>query len=113
MTAPFPFCFIADLASAFSRDTPQECTTGTSYPDLLLDYRMSLGDWTCYAIPLRIMRRTPRQNVLAQVLQRAVFLQEEAVQEGCTERAIVYTGASVASYTGRSCTGGSPTARLP
>lgn len=99
-SAEFRNGFITGLASAFRHDAPQEYATGTSYPDLLLDYRMSLGDWTCYAIPLRIMRRIPRQNMLAQYCSEAVFPPEEAVQESCTERAIVYTGASVASYTG-------------
>ena len=99
-SAEFRNGFITGLASAFRHDAPQEYATGTSYPDLLLDYRMSLGDWTCYAIPLRIMRRVPRQSMLAQYCSEAVFPPEEAVQESCTERAIVYTGASVASYTG-------------
>lgn len=79
------------------------------FPELLLDYRMSLGDWTGYAIPVRsIAKLLPviscstlwfRYN-LGKYLCEAVFPAEAAVQESCTERAIVYTGASVAAYSG-------------
>ncbi|MBR4608759.1 MAG: ThiF family adenylyltransferase [Lachnospiraceae bacterium] len=76
-------------------------------PQLFLDYRMSLGDWTAYVIPVRKMFHY-RLEVSSNEVERwfdsytneAVFLPEEAVQEPCTERAIAYTGANVASFTG-------------
>ena len=73
-------------------------------PKLWLDYRMSLGDWTCYALPLKYMlthmRLSQTRAFLSQYAEEAIFEPEAAVQEPCTARAIVYTGANVASYTG-------------
>ena len=73
-------------------------------PKLWLDYRMSLGDWTCYALPLDYMidgmLQQDKDKYLSGYYAEAMFSSEEAVQEPCTARAIVYTGANVASYTG-------------
>lgn len=74
-----------------------------SLPELLLDFRMALGAWNCYAIPCRAM-----SDMLLPLLRElwnaytkeAVFEPEEAVQEPCTERSIAYTGANTASYAG-------------
>ena len=74
------------------------------FPELWLDYRMSLGDWTAYIVPLRGIRDNPLELPFAAYRDwyngHAVFPESEAVQEPCTERAIAYTGANVASFTG-------------
>ena len=59
---------------------------------------MALGDWCCYAIPVRLMRRY--WNSVEMYRNAAIFSQEEALQEACTERAISYTGAGAAAFTG-------------
>lgn len=79
-------------------------------PKLWLDYRMSLGDWTCYAMPVRIMYSVYNREDsnysgdlkyhVIKYVDEACFNPEDAVQEACTERAICYTGAQVASFTG-------------
>lgn len=69
-------------------------------PELLLDYRMSLGDWNCYAIPCRDLYRHGKSHYLHLYAENACFRQEDAVQDACTERGIIYTGANAASYTG-------------
>lgn len=79
-------------------------------PKLWLDYRMSLGDWTCYAMPVRAMYNAYTREdgsisgdikyYVIKYVDEACFSQDEAVQEACTERAICYTGAQVASFTG-------------
>lgn len=75
-------------------------------PDIWLDFRMALGDWHCFAIPLRRMALAGKNSPVDlcdlwdQYTRQAVFPPETAVQEPCTERAITYTGANVASYTG-------------
>lgn len=72
--------------------------------ELLIDLRMSLGDWTAYCIPKKYIRSNYYiEKVVAEVYSRnqeAFFDDENAVQEACTERAIVYTGANIASYVG-------------
>lgn len=103
-SAEFRNGFIESLIHAVSNRSPEEL------PLLWLDYRMTLGDWVCYALPTRAMgqlRRGP-YRFLSVVLDEAVnfykgeavFSPEEALQEPCTARAICYTGANVASYTG-------------
>jgi len=83
---------------------------GHQLPKLWLDYRMSLGDWTCYAMPVRaIYSAYEREDsgisgdlkyYVLNYVDEACFNPEDAVQEACTERAICYTGAQVASFTG-------------
>ena len=81
--------------------------TYNQMPLLWLDYRMSLGDWTCYAIPLRLMTygysmlndRTVRQFMNGYRAE-AIFSEEQAVHESCTERGIIYTPKACAAYTG-------------
>jgi len=72
------------------------------FPELFLDYRMSLGDWVGYVIPYRtiISLQGRHRDHLFKYREEAVFPPEEAVQEACTERAIAYTGANVAAFTG-------------
>ena len=101
----------------FSRNASQ-------MPLLWLDYRMSLGDWTCYALPLRFMT-WDYARLSAESLMRfmqgyrneAIFpendvteedpetgelrvVQRGAVHESCTERGIIYTPKACGAYTG-------------
>lgn len=76
-------------------------------PQLWIDYRMALGDWNAYIVPARamVMVPIPGWSVLidrffTKYRREACFDASDAVQEACTERAISYTGASVASFTG-------------
>ena len=73
-------------------------------PELWLDYRMSLGDWVAYIVPWRGMVRNSQEISIYDFYRLykkvAIFPESEAVQEPCTERAIAYTGANVASFTG-------------
>lgn len=74
-------------------------------PELFIDYRMALGDWNAYIVPARAMishenTRSQINSFFRKYKSNACFTAEEAVQEACTERAISYTGASVASFTG-------------
>ena len=73
-------------------------------PELFLDYRMSLGDWVGFIIPFRRIVQTLNSGARSVFYRKyndaAVFPPEEGLQEPCTERAISYTGASVASFTG-------------
>lgn len=76
-----------------------------SLPALVLDFRMSLGDWNCFALPCRaiaasILDRNTLSEIWKTYTDIAVFEPDQAVQEPCTERSIVYTGANTASYTG-------------
>lgn len=76
-----------------------------SLPALVLDFRMSLGDWNCFALPCRaiaasILDRITLSEIWKTYTDIAVFEPDQAVQEPCTERSIVYTGANTASYTG-------------
>lgn len=112
-SAEFRNGFITGLASAFRHDAPQEYATGTSYPDLLLDYRMSLGDWTCYAIPLRIMRRIPRQSMLAQYCAKRFFLLRKPYRKAAPNAPLSIRGQVSLLIPEHSCTGGSPAARPP
>ena len=61
---------------------------------LFLDFRMSMGDFVCYAIPSFAV------EVFEKYKKLAVFPPEEGLQEACTERAICYTGACAAAFTG-------------
>lgn len=99
--------FLKDLFSEKLRYTAEGHEF--AFPELLLDYRMALGDWTGYAIPVRsIAELLPMiagpgawfKTNIEKYLYEAMFPVEAAVQESCTERAIVYTGASVAAYSG-------------
>lgn len=70
-------------------------------PEIYLDYRMSLGDWAAFILPLRsVFRKCFSRTFLHWYATRAIFEPEEALTEACTERAISYTGANVASFTG-------------
>lgn len=70
-------------------------------PDLFIDYRMSLGDWVGYITPAKALRQYINKSEFCNWYKRtAVFSESEAVHEPCTERAIAYTGANVASFTG-------------
>ncbi len=74
-------------------------------PLLWLDYRMSLGDWVCYALPLRSMTgsesvRRISANFLNAYRDEAIFSESEAVHDSCTAKGIIYVGFNVASYTG-------------
>lgn len=98
----------AEFRNGFIRDM-QGCMSYLSriddVPELLLDYRMSLGDWVCYAIPARAWkifaaREHTSRRLMNKYLNEAVFSAEEALHEPCTERAIAYTGMHAASYTG-------------
>lgn len=81
-------------------------TVRDKLPQLFIDYRMSLGDWNAYIIPARNMGLSERESFgdasmfFSTYMDEACFQAEDAVQEACTERAISYTGASVASFTG-------------
>lgn len=73
----------------------------TDYPDLVLDYRMSLGDWNLFVTPLKVlMGGNLEKKFFRSYYALGVFPPEKAVQEPCTARAISYTGANVASCTG-------------
>lgn len=70
-------------------------------PDLFIDYRMSLGDWVAYIIPAKAVKSFRFKSLFCNWYRgAAIFDASEAVQEPCTERAIAYTGANVASFTG-------------
>lgn len=81
-------------------------TVRDKLPQLFIDYRMSLGDWNAYIIPARNMGLSERESFgdasmfFSTYINEACFQAEDAVREACTERAISYTGASVASFTG-------------
>ena len=81
-------------------------TVRDKLPQLFIDYRMSLGDWNAYIIPARNMGLSERESFgdasmfFSTYMDEACFQAEDAVREACTERAISYTGASVASFTG-------------
>lgn len=81
-------------------------TVRDKLPQLFIDYRMSLGDWNAYIIPARNMGLSERESLgdastfFSTYMDEACFQAEDAVREACTERAISYTGASVASFTG-------------
>jgi hypothetical protein len=83
------------------RNAPNARNAASLVPEFLIDLRMSLGDWTAYALPLRSILAHPRANDLyAHYTSTAVFKTEQAVQEPCTARAISYTGMNIASYVG-------------
>lgn len=95
----------AENTSLFAADQ-----TAFQLPKLWLDYRMSLGDWTCFAMPVRSMfnhwngddndARYMVANAVHKYVDEAVFPPSEAMQEACTERAICYTGAQAAAFSG-------------
>lgn len=78
--------------------------TERSYlPEIYIDMRMSLGDWRIFTLPLRTLAMIndgPTLFTRHFYEGGAVFAQSNAVQEACTERAIVYTGANAAAYVG-------------
>lgn len=95
-SADFRNNFIDRLISSIS-----EYGGNTHLPDLFIDYRMSLGDWVAYIIPAKAMKSySGKSSFCVWYKHAAVFPASEAVQEPCTERAIAYTGANVASFTG-------------
>lgn len=63
-------------------------------PELIIDLRMSLGEWTAYIVP------TNSRDIIEKYFKEALFTDEEAVREPCTERAILFTGYNIASYVG-------------
>lgn len=76
-----------------------------SVPELFIDLRMSLGDWTAFVLPcvamVKNMSYDTRYDLLNyQYATKACFEQSAAVQEPCTARAIGYTGANIASFVG-------------
>lgn len=100
-SADFRNCFIERLVVEMAQG-------GGSHqpmiPELFIDYRMSLGDWVSYIIPARAIRNLLTRNESRKFMDwyrmAAVFSEDQALQEPCTERAIAYTGANVASFTG-------------
>jgi len=95
------------MIGSFKRSMFYDSDRPRDLPQLFLDYRMSLGDWTAYIIPVRKMAHYHNEVSGSDVrcwfdsyTNEAVFPPDEAVQEPCTERAIAYTGANVASFTG-------------
>lgn len=73
-------------------------------PELFIDLRMTLGDFTAFILPVKAMYTTTTDNgVSGKWINRyntaAMFPQEEAVQEPCTARAIAYTPMVSAAYT--------------
>lgn len=114
-SAEFRNGFIADLHSRSDKvlNTARGLAPGQRWtvaeadlPWLFLDFRMALGDWHCFAIPCRYMalakdmQPATSASLWRRYEERAVFAPEDAVREPCTERAITYTGANTASYTG-------------
>lgn len=103
-SADFRNGFITNLEYLMSHRTSYNDSTQQNVPELFIDYRMSLGDWVAYIIPARSMRSVMdlirRRAFFAWYKGAAVFSADKAVQEPCTERAIAYTGANVASFTG-------------
>lgn len=97
-SAEFRNGFIEDLASKSSKYAQ------SFVPELFIDYRMSLGDWVAYIVPARALLMAEMYEDRYRFYQWyegvAVFPPAAAVQEPCTERAIAYTGANVASFTG-------------
>jgi len=78
-------------------------------PDILIDLRMGLGMWNAFVLPLAAMRwyyerdselQYTVNEVTSYYEAEALFDDSEGVQEACTERAIVYTGANIGSYVG-------------
>lgn len=117
-SAEFRNGFISDLLyqeREMIRVTHPRPEYKTTLPEVLLDFRMSLGDWNCYAIPFRstcllrcqrdedgdsVFEPYTRTGMFTKYRDEAIFEESEAVHEPCTERAIVYTGANAAAYTG-------------
>ena len=91
ITAVDNMAFRNSLADSFRQFYTNQC------PKLLIDMRMTLGDWTTYVIPLQ-WAYSNNSNIL-NTYRNERFEQADAVQEACTERAIIYTGANAASYT--------------
>lgn len=102
-SAEFRNGFITDLFNQLFNSSRSDFKR---FPELFLDYRMALGDWVGYLVPMRSMCAQLSQASGALrafhrwYVDEAVFPPEEAMQEPCTERAIAYTGANVASFTG-------------
>ena len=103
--------FIIDLYDAFIHAVNEPNLTTHDVekrlPELFIDYRMALGDWVAYLAPARALYAYSRDGNYPETMDfwswykdTAIFEHEDAVQEPCTERAIAYTGANVASYTG-------------
>lgn len=71
-------------------------------PEFILDFRMSLGDWCCFAIPAKMLCLYGAQRITMKKLleEKAILQADNVVQEPCTARAISYTGANAASFTG-------------
>ena len=72
-------------------------------PELMLDYRMALGEWSAFAMPVRWLSRQnsdDRRVFCNKYIEQAVYDDEQAVQEPCTARSIIYTALHVAAYTG-------------
>ena len=103
--------FIVDLYDAFIHAVNEPNLTTHDVekrlPELFIDYRMALGDWVAYLVPARALYAYARDENYPIAMSfwswykdTAIFEHEDAVQEPCTERAIAYTGANVASYTG-------------
>lgn len=69
-------------------------------PKLYVDLRMSLGAFNQFVLPLMAMLENYLwPDAMTAYEREAVFADSEGVQEACTERALVYTGAAVAAST--------------
>lgn len=89
----------AEFRKSFGHDL--FCQSVGRKPWLYLDYRMSLGDWAAYIIPARHLSNFAYSSLFYNWYKgQALFDPSEALVEACTERAISYTGANVASFTG-------------
>lgn len=72
-------------------------------PKIFVDLRMSLGAFNQYVLPFEAMAGSQNLGKMAELLDHyaadALFEDQEGVEEACTERALVYTGAAVAAST--------------
>lgn len=73
-----------------------------TFPELFINTAMGLGVWNTFAMPLRALYSGRTNEMAIKAIEEyhkvAVFPPSEAVEEPCTERAIVYTGCGIASY---------------
>lgn len=103
----------------------QNSQNAIKLPEMYIDPRMSLGQWNCFAIPMRelskpavggwygddlsndqltILRKRSKsfsklfRIANAHFQEAAVFEPSEAQGDDCTTRSISYTGANIASY---------------
>ena len=108
-----------ELAGYFFETINNGNATPERMPSLYIDTRMGLGQWNTFALPIKAMTEAfdlinggsntaAFDNVLGfynkmrSTMQyyeaEEMFSDAEGVQEPCTERAIIYTGANVSTY---------------